>query len=69
MQSQLLRAWKLRLTALHVSQVLIPSMTWMPMWQHFLEVRLGTCVESWVEQKALNTSPMNICAQNNKNPH
>jgi hypothetical protein len=27
-------------------------MTRMPTWQHFLKVRLGTCVESWVEQKA-----------------
>ena len=34
------------------SQVLVPSMTWMPTRQHFLEVRLGTCVESWVKQKA-----------------
>jgi hypothetical protein len=24
----------------------------MPTWQHFLKVRLGTCVESWGEQKA-----------------
>ena len=30
----------------------VPSMTWMPTWEHFLEVRLGTCVESWVEQEA-----------------
>ena len=27
-------------------------MIWMRTWQHFLEARLGTCVESWVEQKA-----------------
>ena len=31
----------------------VPTMTWMPTWQHFLEVRLGTCVESWVEQKGI----------------
>ena len=31
----------------------VPSMTWMLTWQHFLEVRLGTCVESWVEQKVI----------------
>ena len=30
----------------------VPSMTWMPTWQQFLEVRLGTCVESWVKQKS-----------------
>ena len=30
----------------------VPSITWIPTWQHFLEVRLGTCVESWAEQKA-----------------
>ena len=29
----------------------VPSMTWMPTWQRFLEVRVGTCVESWVKQK------------------
>ena len=34
-----------------VSQALNPSMTWIPTWQHFLTVRLGTCVESWVEHK------------------
>ena len=27
-------------------------MTWMPTWEHFSEVKLGTRVESWVEQKA-----------------
>jgi hypothetical protein len=34
-------------------------MTEMPTWQHFLEERLGTCVESWAEQKlnpTFNTS-------------
>ena len=28
-----------------------PSMTWMPTWQHFLKVRLGTCVESLGQAK------------------
>ena len=35
------------------------SMTWMLTCQRFLKVRLGTCVESWVEEKLvpiLNTS-------------
>ena len=60
-QSQQLRAWKLGLTTSHMSQVLIPSMIWMPTWQHILEMKLGTCVENWVEQKldpTLNTSPI-----------
>jgi hypothetical protein len=30
----------------------VSTLTWMLIWQHFLEVRLATCVESWVEQKA-----------------
>ena len=30
----------------------VPTMTWMPTWQHFLEVRHETCVARWVEQKA-----------------
>jgi hypothetical protein len=36
----------------------VPSMTWILTWQHFLEVRLGTCVESWVKKggATLNTS-------------
>jgi hypothetical protein len=29
----------------------IPSMTWMHAWQHYLEARLGTCVESRAKQK------------------
>jgi hypothetical protein len=36
-QSQPWRAWKLRLTTSHG----VPSMTWMPTWQHFLEVRFA----------------------------
>ena len=28
----------------------VPTTTWMPSWQHFLEVRLGTWVASWVKQ-------------------
>jgi hypothetical protein len=47
-QSQVLRAWKL---GLHTGPQ-VASMTWMPTWQHFWEVRLGTCLESWVEQKS-----------------
>ena len=62
MQSRLLRAWKLGLTTLHGA----PSMMWMPTWPHFLEVGLGTCIESRVEQKkldpTLNTNPVNIFA-------
>ena len=27
-------------------------MSWMPTWQTEMDVKLGTCVESWVEQKA-----------------
>ena len=48
MQSQSLRAWKLAPTTSHR----VPSMTWMPTWQHFLRVGVRTCVESRVEQKA-----------------
>ena len=40
----------LRFTTTHM----ILSMTWMPTWQHFLEVRLEICVKNWVEQ---NTRP------------
>ena len=46
-QSQSLRACKSGLTTSHK----VPSMSWMPTWQRFSEVRLGTFVESWVEQK------------------
>ena len=46
-------------------------MTWMPTWQHILEVRIGTCVESWVEQKAIpdsqHKSHKHIC-MNNQDP-
>jgi hypothetical protein len=42
----------------------------MSTWQHFLEVRLGTPIVSWVEPKprpnSLNPSPTNIFAQNNQ---
>ena len=48
MQPQPFVACRLEITTSHG----VPGMTWMPTWQHFLEVRLGTCVESWVEQKA-----------------
>ena len=36
----------------HGPKFQVPIMTWMPTWQHFPEARLGTCVASWVEQKA-----------------
>ena len=39
---------------------LILTMTWMPTGQHFLEVKLGTCVVSWVEQKARPNSQPQI---------
>ena len=52
MQSQPLRAWSLGRTTSHmVPSLKSQGMTRMLTWQHFLEVRLGTCVESWVEQK------------------
>ena len=36
----------------------VPSMTWIFAWQHFLKVRLGTCVASCLKQKArLNSQP------------
>ena len=55
MQSEPLKTWKLGIITSHgipnpKSQV--PTMTWMPTWQHFLEMRPGTCVASWVVQKA-----------------
>ena len=49
----------------------VPSMTWKSTWQHFLEVRLGTCIESWSSKKpdpTLNTSPVNIFAWNKQDP-
>jgi hypothetical protein len=49
----------------------VPSMTWIPTWQHILEVRIGTCVESWVERKARpdsqHKSHKHIC-MNNQDP-
>ena len=53
MQSQPLRAWKLGLTTPQGPKSQVPSMTWMPTWQHFLEMRLGTSVEDWVELQAI----------------
>jgi hypothetical protein len=44
-------------------------MTWMPTWFHFLEVRLRSCVEGWVEQTARPSSQhklVSIFAQNNQ---
>ena len=38
----------------------VPSMTCLPTWQHFLEVRLGNFVESWVEQRARANTQHNI---------
>ena len=57
-QSQLLRAgsWDLQLHTGPRSQV--PSMTWMPTWQHILEVRLGTCVATC--QRPLFVAPSSI---------
>ena len=37
--------------------------TWMPTWYHILDVRLGTCVESWVKQKARPSPTRNISPQ------
>jgi hypothetical protein len=50
-QSQALRGWKLGLTTSHagVPSLKSQSITSMPTWQHYLQVRLGTCVENWVE--------------------
>ena len=46
-QSQPLRAWKLGLTTSYgVPSPKSPKYDWMPTWQHFLEVRLGTCAEN-----------------------
>ena len=41
----------------------IPSMTWMPLWQHFLEVRHKTCVKRWLKQKG---RPSNVFAGDNQ---
>ena len=43
-------------------------MTWMLAWHHFLEVRLGRCVECWVDQKATPNSLANIFAYINQDP-
>jgi hypothetical protein len=48
-QSQLLRAWKLGLTTSSWSKVLGPKYDMATLFEG--EVRFGTCVESWVEQK------------------
>ena len=37
-----------------VSKSQVPTMTWMTTWQHSLEVRLRTCIETWVEQKPIS---------------
>ena len=39
------------------------SVTWMYTWQHYSKVRLRTCVESWVKQKARTTLQWAIEAQ------
>jgi hypothetical protein len=49
MQSQPLRAWKLGLTTSSWSKVLGPKYDMATLFEG--EVRFGTCVESWVEQK------------------
>ena len=47
---------------------LLPSMTWILTWQHFLKVKLGICVENWVEQKtkpnSQHKSPQFFCKNN-----
>lgn len=48
----------------YITSHLVPSMTWMPMWQHSLEMRLGTCGESWVEQKAILIIPISAGGTN-----
>ena len=47
--SQLLRAWKLRLTNSHGSQVVSPNCGMEPYKENYLEVKLETSVASWVE--------------------
>ena len=64
MQSEPLKTWKLGIITSHgipnpKSQV--PTMTWMPTWQHFLKMRPGTCVASWVVQKARPNSQPTSC--------
>ena len=64
MQSLPLRAWKLGLT----------TSTWSQVWHGylngntFLGVRLGTCVDSWVEQKARHKTHKKKFAYNNQGP-
>jgi hypothetical protein len=45
-------------------------MTWMPTWQHCLDVRLGTCAERVGSSKkldpTLNTSSENVLHKTNK---
>ena len=36
-------------------------MTWMPTWQHFLEVKLETCVVSWITQNVRLDSEPKSC--------
>lgn len=45
-QSQLLRAWKLGPRTSRGSRVLSPKYDMMPIWQHFLEVKIETCVQN-----------------------
>ena len=54
----------------HFTRVLkssIPSMTWVPTWQQFLEVRLGRCVESR-SVKTPHPTSRKCCAQHNQDP-
>ena len=47
----------------------VPSMTWMPTWQHSWGQAFGLVLRVGSSKKldpTLNTSPMNICAQNNQ---
>ena len=61
MQSQLLRAWKLGLTTSHRSLVLSPKYDMDAYMATLLEVRLGTCIENWAEQKARPKSQHKSC--------
>jgi hypothetical protein len=60
MQSQLLRAWKLGLTTSHGPQVLSSKYEMNAYMATLLEVRLGTCDESRLKQKAKPNSQTQV---------
>ena len=65
MQSQPLTTW--RVGTYHFTHGLkckVPGMTWMPHWQHFLEVRFMTCVKS--QAKKLDPTFDNITIVNTR---